>query len=200
VVALQGTYGDGNVGEGAEPLRFVGQGVVKAAPEIDRNQPLHRGNAGRVDRAAGGVQKRLQKTLVPGVFGVEKQEPGQVLGPADVVQVLRGVNQQQLLLGHRLGREKLLGPGNAGGDELVSNPPRLFDIERVPGPRFEHVIHVLVPIEEACREPAPVASHGSLPGCPGRGSSTDFAAASGLPRPPIRWRKRDARVPGARWS
>ena len=108
---------DRDVVEDAEPEPGVGHRVVEAAPEVHDHPARPQGEAGRLDGAARHQPLQVERRLRLAGGHLDAEDAGEGVRLLDRVQVLGGVDPQQVLERRRAGL----------GDEVADEEPGLLE-------------------------------------------------------------------------
>jgi len=148
-LASQHANGDGDVGQRAEPLRFIGLCVMESSSEIEPRLPVAQSRSERGQCATCRVPERHQQTMIPRVARIEEQIASEGVGIADRREILGRVHQKEILVRDRRRRLEISSSGGAASDQRVTYAPRSFDVVRVAPARFDDIVDVVVAVEQA---------------------------------------------------
>lgn len=107
----------GDVVDRAEALAPVAEGVVEAAPEVERGAPPFQSEADGEDRPPRHRPLRGEHAVGKGIGEVEAEDPGERPRPRQRLQVLLVVHPAELAVGGRLRRVDPPRVGEAGAQE-----------------------------------------------------------------------------------
>ena len=135
LLALQRANCDRHIGVDTEPFALVGLGVVVASAKVDRHAVFQCQSRGQ-DRATRGMTKRAEHPAVQHRGGQRAdhrrfeilRHPLRVL---ELFEVLRRMDQQNLLAVERLGYVEILAADQAVLDQLPADLRIFMDVERM---------------------------------------------------------------------
>jgi len=128
-IFLQSPNGHGHVVDHAESFAVIRGSVVKSAADVETDLVRHT-LPRRQDRSAGSQPESIDQIARVGKLHFHRFSRAKCAG-LQFLNVFGGVNQQDVFIGRRLGREKIVGIGNAHRDQAVMNAAIFFGREYV---------------------------------------------------------------------